>query len=318
MTTPDETGTPGKTRTWWHPLLVRVVDFPVTSAFEVRDEMSLGSLPLRADLVLMRREQAEVPELARRWLPTFADRFNRWTIVEFKSPVDALERCDLDRLLAIAHLFRAQRAEPITAAEMSLVFLAPSLTKSLEADVASLGLTLAEETEGVWRIEGGLFTTWLLETDRLAGPDEPVLTIFSRVFLRNPQLIMELVRNPETQPILWYVFQQIGQFQQMGDGFMVQHTHTAEMDQEYAAIKEAFAATLTPEERVAGLSPEERVAGLSPDERLAGLSPDERLAGLSPWERVAGLTPDALLDALSAEERKRLFERLREQGFGPE
>ena len=94
-----------------------------------------------------------------------------------------------------------------------------------------------------------------------------------------------MVRNPETQPVLRYVYQQIRQFQQLGEAFMVQHTHTAEMDQEYAAFIEAFVQSLTPE-HLATLSPEDRLAGLSPEDRIAGLSPEDRLAGLSPEERL--------------------------------
>jgi hypothetical protein len=295
------------------------------SAFDVHDELSVGTLPLRADLVLMRRGQAEIPELARRWLPSLVERLNHWTLIEFKSPVDALERGDLERLLAVALLFSAQQPEPVVPADLSLVILAPSLTAPFKADVGRLGMTLVEETEGVSRIAGGLFTTWVLETDRLAGRNEPVLTVFSRVFLRDPQLIMEMVRDPETQPVMRYVFQQIRQFQQMGEAFMVQHTHTAEMDQEYAAFKEAFISSLTPEdlaalppeERTAGLSPEDRMAGLSAEERLAGLSAEERLAGLSAEERLAGLPAEERLAGLSAEERRRILDRLREEGLTP-
>ena len=66
---------------------------------------------------------------------------------------------------------------------------------------------------------------------------------------------------------------------------MVQHTHTLEMDQEYAALKEAFVRSLSPGERLAGLSPQERVADLSLEERLADLSLEERLVGLSEEQR---------------------------------
>ena len=168
----------------------------------------------------------------------------------------------------------------------------------------------------MWRIAGGLFTTWLLEIDRLTRPDEPGLTVFSRVLLQDRRLIMEMVRDPETQPILLYIFQQIRQFQQSGEAFMVQHTRTAEMDQEYAALKEAFVQSLTPED-LALLLPEERLAGLTPEERLAGLAPEERLAGLAP-EDVRRVFPiEVLVAALTPEDRRRLFERLCTEIYAP-
>jgi hypothetical protein len=89
-------------------------------------------------------------------------------------------------------------------------------------------------------------------------------------------------------------------FQQLGEAFMVQHTRTAEMDQEYAALKEAFVQSLTPED----------LALLLPEDRLAGLAPEERLAGLSA-EDVRRVFPiEDLFAALTPEERRRLFERL--------
>ena len=307
MSDADEAATPGKTRTWWHPLLVRLLEHELAPAFEVRDEVSVGTLPLRADIVLVRRGEAEIPDSARRSFRVLAQRLNRWTLIEFKSPVDSLEYGDLGRLLGIGHLFVAQQPPSISAAEVSFIFLAPVLTKPFEVEAQRLGLGLTEEESGVWQITGGLFTTWLLECDRLTRPDEPALTVFSRVLLHDRRLIMEMVRDPETQPVLRYVFQQIRQFQQLGEAFMVQHTRTAEMDQEYAAFMEAFVHLLTPDD-LALLLPEERMAGLAPEERLAGLAPEERLAGLSLEERLAGLTP---------EERNRLFQRLCEEGFTP-
>jgi hypothetical protein len=46
---------PGKTRTWWHPLLVRLLDFELAAAYKVQEEVLVGKLPLRVDIVLIRR-----------------------------------------------------------------------------------------------------------------------------------------------------------------------------------------------------------------------------------------------------------------------
>jgi hypothetical protein len=92
MATPNQPGSPGKARTWWHPLLVRLLDHVLSPAFEVRDEVNVGTLPLRADIVLIRRGESEVPDTARKSFRALSERLNRWTLIEFKSPVDALER----------------------------------------------------------------------------------------------------------------------------------------------------------------------------------------------------------------------------------
>ena len=53
---------PGKTRTWWHPLLVRMLGFALDSAFKVEQEVSVGKLPLRVDILLIRREGDSFPK----------------------------------------------------------------------------------------------------------------------------------------------------------------------------------------------------------------------------------------------------------------
>ena len=56
---------PGKTRTWWHPLLVRMLGFALESAFKVEQEVSVGKLPLRVDILLIRREGGQLSEIGR-------------------------------------------------------------------------------------------------------------------------------------------------------------------------------------------------------------------------------------------------------------
>jgi hypothetical protein len=276
MTAVDETNQPGKTRTWWHPLLVRLLEHELSPIFEVRNEVSVGTLPLRADIVLVRRDRSEPFGRHQNHLPALVPRLNRWTLIEFKSPVDALQRGDLDRLLGVAHLFCGQQPESLPSEDLSLVVLAPSRTEPFLDEAKIRGVSLVEEEAGVLRLDGGFFAMWLLETDRLVGPDEPVLAVVSRVFLREGRRIMDSVRGPDSDSLLLYAIQQIEQFQKLGADFMLQHTHTAEMDQEYAALEDAFIRSLSPDERVAGLSPEERVAGLDMDELLNALTPDQR------------------------------------------
>jgi len=37
---------PGKTRTWWHPLLARLLDHELATAYSVWEEVLVGRLPL--------------------------------------------------------------------------------------------------------------------------------------------------------------------------------------------------------------------------------------------------------------------------------
>lgn len=60
----EGTGRPGKTRTWWHPLLARLLDHELATAYTVWEEVLVGRLPLRVDILLIRREAGNYPNLA--------------------------------------------------------------------------------------------------------------------------------------------------------------------------------------------------------------------------------------------------------------
>ncbi len=57
---------PGKIRTWWHPLLANMLRWQLASHYEVQEEVLVGKKPLQIDLLLLHREQGELPESVRR------------------------------------------------------------------------------------------------------------------------------------------------------------------------------------------------------------------------------------------------------------
>ncbi len=86
---------PGKTRTLWHPLLARLLDYALSSAYAVQTEVLVGKMPLRVDILLVRREKGELSEAKRREVSALLPLLNRFTLIEFKGPTDALEPGDL-------------------------------------------------------------------------------------------------------------------------------------------------------------------------------------------------------------------------------
>ena len=85
---------PGKTRTWWHPLLARLLDDALATAYRVLEEVLVGKLPLRLDIPLIRREAGELSELGRQDLAILLPLLNRFTLIQFKGPTDVLQRGD--------------------------------------------------------------------------------------------------------------------------------------------------------------------------------------------------------------------------------
>ena len=191
--TPDleRTDRPGKTRTWWHPLLVRLFDHALASAYTVRDKVLVGKLPLRVDILLIRREAGELAEASRRDLSALIPLLNRFTLIEFKGPTDALEPGDLAQLVGCSFLWHSQQTERVPQTDVSLIVLAPILNDAAREELRCLGWEDCGHEAGVYRVVGGPFTMWLVETDVMAERGQPILSLVSGVFLNEHRRIIE-------------------------------------------------------------------------------------------------------------------------------
>jgi hypothetical protein len=273
---------PGKTRTWWHPLLVRLLDFELAAAYKVQEEVLVGKLPLRVDIVLIRRESGQLPEANRRDLSVLLPLFRRFTLLEFKAPTDALQPGDLAQLAGCAFLWHSQQAERIPQQELSLIVLAPTINRAFRDELHCLGWEIGEHQKGVYRITGGPFTAWLVETDVMAELGDPILSLMSRVFLKDHRRIMEQLTQTGHPALLCYTLQQIEQFRKMGERFIMTHADTQYMNE----LEDELQIVL------AGISPERRLRGLPPEDRLRGLSPKEVLRRFTPEQLAGGLTDE--------------------------
>ena len=273
---------PGKLRTWWHPLLVRMLEWLLRDSCEVQDEVMVGRMPLRLDILLIRRLDIRLPEAALRDLSAICRRLNNYTLIEFKSPTDSLERGDWNKLLGCAHLFVAQSESGIRSADMTLMILAPRLTQGFLEELRQCNARIVEEETGIHRIEESSFLVFLVETDRVAGTGEPALTVFSHEFVDHPGHFVESLKLEHAE-MLYYVMQQIEQFRKQMPEFEVQHM-TENMNQTFEEL-EASVLNAIPVDKVLKRIPSEEVMKrYSAEERLRGVSPEERLRGLGEEE----------------------------------
>jgi hypothetical protein len=288
-----QAATPGKIRTWWHPLLASLLRWQLGSHYHLEEEVPVGQKPLQIDILLLHKEQGELSPSARQVLAGLVEYLGEFTLLEFKSPSDTLRAGDFQTFLAYALLYRAQNHPLLEPRRLHLLVLAPRLTRPYREEMRTLGVTAEEKERGIWHLQGGLVAhlTWVLETEELAGLEHPVLTVVSPRFLENRLAIYDLLRQGGYTNLVVYMGQQIHQFHLRGKEFAMQHLGS---EDEMVQTLRDFLATLSPEERLAGLSPKERLRGLPPEERLKGLSPEERLRGLPPEERLRGLTPEEL------------------------
>jgi hypothetical protein len=265
---------PGKIRTWWHPLLASLLRWQLGSHYHLEEEVPVGQKPLQIDLLLLQKEQGELPASARQILAGLVEYLGELTLMEFKSPSDTLRAGDFQTFLAYALLYRAQNEPLLEPGRLHLLVLAPRLTSPYREELRTLRSTVLPEEPGIWRLQGGmaLHPTWILETEALAGVNHPLLTLFSPTFLAKPVSAYELLRRGGYTNLVVYLTQQIQQFRLHGEEFAMQHLG---VEDELKHVLQQILATMSPRERLDGLSPEERLDGLSEEERLKGLTPEQ-------------------------------------------
>ncbi len=270
---------PGKTRTWWHPPLARLLDYELATAYAARDEVLVGKLPLRVDILLIRREAGQLPATSRRDLSVLLPLLNRFTLIEFKGPTDTLEPGDLAQLAGCAFLWHSQQAERVPQADISLIVLSPSVNEAVRDELRCLGWQISEHEAGMHRISGGPFTMWLVETDVMANLGQPIFSLVSRVFLNEHERIIEQLTRSGHGLLLCYTLQQIEQFRSLGEEFVMQHAETQYMTELEEELQTAVLETIPAEKRLRGLSPEEVLRRFTPEGFADGLS-DEQADGL--------------------------------------
>jgi hypothetical protein len=296
----------------------------------VQDEVPVGKLPWRVDILLIRREAGQLSEANQRDASALVALLNRFTLVEFKAPTDSLETGDLAQLFGCAFLWHSQQAERVAIEDVSLIVLAPRVNEALKSELLCLGCELREEQPGAHRAVAAPFATWLLETDIMAQRGVPILSLVSRVFLHEHQRIMRELSRSGHSPLLHYALQQMQQFRRLGEDFAMQHADSEFLVQLEEELQTALLESLPLEKRLQGLSPEELAAlvqledklqaalleSLPLEKRLRGLTPEDRVQGLSPEDRVRGLSAEELVTCLSEEQAARLRQLLEAKNQG--
>ncbi len=292
----DPNSQPGKTRTWWHPLLVNLLRWQLGSHYRVDEEVAVGQKPLQIDVILILKEQGELPTHARDMLAGLVEHLGESTLIEFKSPSDTLRAGDLHTFLAYSLLYRAQNEPLLDRSKLHLVVIAPRLTKPFVDELGILGVTAEAEEAGVWRLHGGavVHPMWVLATEELAGVEHPLLTVMSPTFRRDRFAVYDSLSRVGYDDMMVYVVQQISHFHLSGKDFAMQHLGVNK--EMHLALREVLK-KLPLEDRlstVEDLPAEVRLRGLPAEERLRGLPAEERLKGLPAEERLKGLTPEEL------------------------
>ncbi|WP_438016493.1 hypothetical protein WMF18_37645 [Sorangium sp. So ce315] len=176
------------------------------------------------------------------------------------------------------------------------MLLVPSRTRSLDADVAALGLGWDDLGGGYWQLRGAAFALVVAEIDPVAeAEDDDMLRLFGH-------------GEPRTREARRWLAQQLGAEE------MAMEMQDLEGFEE---VIRKLVAALPAEQVLAAYAPEQRMAGLPPEQRMAGLPPEQRVAGLPPEQVLLAMPDDALralsdayLETLSAETRAAIRARI--------
>ncbi len=273
----EQTAKPGKTRTLWHPLFVRLLAYTLDSAYKVEQEVSVGKMPLRVDILLIRREGGELSEANARNLAELLPLLNRFTLMEFKGPTDSIEPGDFAQLVGCAYLWHSQQAERPSCGEVSLIVVAPAVNPAFRDELRLLGLETKRDQPGIFQVTGLPFTIWFVETDAMAERAQPILSLVSRDFLNDRECIIErLARGGETALAgCRYMVQQVEQFKE-AEGIAMQQAVSETLKRFDEELYERQIAEAPVEMKLRGLSPEQLLAGLSKDQKARLLEQLER------------------------------------------
>jgi hypothetical protein len=163
-----------------------------------------------------------------------------------------------------------------------------SVTPTLRDELERMGWTLTPLGGGYSRIDGVVYTTFVVITDEVTEAERDE---YLRLFSHRPAAQGEATR--------W--LQQWMRDKKMKEPNIEEVPGWDEMMQK-------FLDKLPVEQRLAGLAPEERVAGLAPEQRVAGLAPEQLILAL-PLEMLRVL-PEEYLRSLPIEVQEQVKKRL--------
>ena len=293
----------GAKRVIWHVGFERILRRRGPPSFEVRSEVPLSEEPPRLDYLLLRKltpDREPVDDSAQTLRHLWA-LLPRVSVVEYKSPGHPYRSGQLDRLWGYVHTYFAnQRAlprhradgTPLTPADggpevferedLCAVLVIAARLPSLDADVATMGLTWEDLGGGYLRVDDGLFPLYVVELD-VAGPaeDDDLLHSFGRGIFRSPEA-------------RWFWIELVG-------------SKEAAMNMQdmegYKELMDRMLDTLPAEQVLSHYAPEQRLAGLDRDHQALAL----------PVE-VLRLLPEEYLRSLSTDVEAEIRRRLRHNG----
>ncbi len=294
--------------TAWHVFANEIIKhFANPRRLEIREFDKLGTLPLEADAMLIRKKDLEAAGAADEALMTgplafLGPRLGELTALEYKGPGDVLGWEDVDKARVYA-LLGKRKYKLLRDAQVRVVMMYSYASKGLFEALAADGLPFEQEEEGI-RCHRGSLRMYAVDLVALGKqkPDSPM----NLVSARHRHYIREAHLDPHTMALVQRIEYLIKQGTVRGMRFS-ELKGSEEVERDVDEFQRQYLESIEPEKRLRGLGVEERLRGLGAEERLRGLGAEERLRGLGTEDLFKGLKAEAkakLLALLLAERDK--------------
>lgn len=274
----------------WHLAFVTLLQRRCPPNFEIQSEVRLTIEPQRADMLILRRVGAERQDEQGLVLRTLWPRLGRVTVLEYKSPIDSAFRPrDLLRLVGYGVLYDTTHLDELPEREdLTLVLVVASVTPTLLKDVARMGWTLTALGGGYVRIEGAMYTCYVVITDEVSEAErDEYLRLFSHRQARQGEATRWLQQWMRDTKMKQPDIEELPGYEEM-----------------FQKLVEAMPI----EKRLAGLAPEEVLGAFAPEQRLAGLALPQVILAL-PLE-VLRVLPEDYIRSLPPEVQEQVRKRL--------
>ncbi len=262
----------------WHRLLgLTLKDFFTGTAFTVELEKDLSYKAQLLDIVVIKRNQGQVPQV----LPDGLENLSRHNLITYKSLHEALDPWALEELLGHYVNYRKQVSpafdQLLPATDFSLYGISTRFPQKL-----SKALTLTPVRDGVYDVLWGIQNIRLIVLSEISTEENNAIW---QLFSGEPNKVKCGVDH-----YAWHLHELSGLINQLFERYKMEGFKMSyEIEDFLRDSTRDHIHLLSPDERLQGLSSQDLLKRVSPDERLRGLSPDERLKGLSPEQIKAYL-----------------------------
>jgi hypothetical protein len=252
----------------WHLAFVYMVTHGAPPNFDVLSEVRLAIEPQRADMILLRRKDAERLDEQATVLRRLWPSLGKVTVLEYKSPTNyAFKPGDLLRLCVYGMLYDMSHLDELsTRSDLTLVLVVASVTPTLRTEIDRMGAKLVSGEGGYARIEGLVYICIVAIIDDVCEAERDE---YLQLFSHHPVM---------TGKTAEWVKQWMREAKMKGTNI-----------EDYAGYEEWFQKQV--EATLEAMPVEKRLAGLDPQQRLAGLDPQQLVINL-PFEVLRGLSEE--------------------------